>query len=143
MREGPTIDTDWAYRGVDTAILEYVWQQHVALGRPLVDPGARLDVPATRGQIGDYGDGQANARLESNAPFEWPDVPRENGGTVDLATDFPDLDAEIHDVTFATDLDAGESVSASFTARTYTGIEAVEGVTPERGIEARGGPGGR
>jgi len=190
--------------------LEYVWQQHVALGRPLVGPGARLDVPATRGQVGDYGDGEPNARLASGEAFDWAEAPREDGGTVDLATDFPDLDAEIHDVAFATDLEAGwyaltnpdldlgfaltyptdpfeclwywqpfggfadapfykrnynvglepttaypsgdlfeaqrandtidvleagESVSASFVARTYTCVEAVESVTPDGEVD--------
>jgi hypothetical protein len=206
----PKLEIEETVSNVGEVDLEYVWQQHVALGRPLVGPGARLDVPATRGRVGDYGDGQANARLESNAPFDWPEAPREDGGTVDLATDFPDLDAEIHDVAFATDLDAGwyaltnpdldlgfaltyptepfeclwywqpfggyadapfygrnynvglepttaypsgdlfeaqrengtidvlgagESVSASFVARTYTGIEGVQGVTGDGEID--------
>lgn len=87
--------------------LEYVWQQHVALGPPLVGPAARLDVPAARGRVDDYGEGLANSRLESGAAFDWPAAPHVDGGTVDLSTDVPDRDAEIHDVAFATNLDAG------------------------------------
>jgi len=103
----PTLRIEETVTNVGEVDLEYIWQQHVALGPPLVGPGARLDVPATRGRVEDYGDGQANSRLESSASFDWPEAPRNDGGTVDLATDFPERDAEIHDVAFATDLDAG------------------------------------
>jgi hypothetical protein len=85
--------------------LEYVWQQHVALGRPLVGPGARLDVPANTGVVQAYADDHENDRLAGGERFDWPEAPGLDG-TVDLR-EFPPLDAEIHDVAYATDLDDG------------------------------------
>lgn len=86
--------------------LEYVWQHHIMLGQPLVGPAARLDVPAARGRVEDYGDGYANPILESDAEFEWPHAPSRHGGTVDLQ-EFPPLEDRSHDVVFATNLDEG------------------------------------
>lgn len=85
--------------------LEYVWQQHVALGRPLVGPSARLDVPAATGVVEEYGPDHENNRLAGSATFEWPHAPGVEG-EVDLR-EFPPLDAETHDVAYATDLDEG------------------------------------
>jgi hypothetical protein len=49
-----------------------------------------------------------NSRLESDAIFEWPAAPlATEEGMVDLSTAFPERDAEIHDLAFATDLEAG------------------------------------
>lgn len=87
--------------------LDYVWQQHLALGRPLLGPEARLDVPARRGVVEEYGDAYPNRRLESGAAFDWPDAPADDGGEVDLSADFPDADAEIHDLAYAVDLEDG------------------------------------
>ena len=87
--------------------LEYVWQQHLALGRPLVGPAARLDVPAATGVSEPYDQDHENNRLLGDATFEWPNAPALDGdGTVDLG-EFPPTDATIHDVAYATDLDAG------------------------------------
>ncbi|WP_136687664.1 aldose 1-epimerase [Halorhabdus amylolytica] len=85
--------------------LEYAWQQHVALGRPLIGPTARLDVPADRGYVEDYDD-HANNRLVGGEEFEWPDAPGADGGTVDL-TAFPPIDAEIHDLAYLHELRDG------------------------------------
>lgn len=85
--------------------LEYVWQQHLALGRPLVDPEARLDVPAATGIVEAYGEDHENNRLVGGETFEWPHAPGLDG-EVDLRK-FPPTDATIHDVAYATDLDDG------------------------------------
>lgn len=87
--------------------LEYAWQQHIALGAPLLAPGARLDVPARRGVVEEYGDGYPNRRLESGAEFDWPAAPGDDGGEVDLSTDIPGRDAGIHDLAYALDLEDG------------------------------------
>jgi len=88
--------------------LEYIWQQHLALGRPLVGPNARLDLPARRGQVEEYEEGGAfrNGRLEGGEPFDWPHAPGRTGEAVDLR-EFPPLDAEIHDQVTALDLEGG------------------------------------
>lgn len=85
--------------------LEYVWQQHLALGRPLVGPAARLDVPADTGVVEAYGPDHENNRLAGGETFEWPRAPGRDG-IVDLRG-FPPLDATVHDVAYATDLTAG------------------------------------
>jgi hypothetical protein len=103
----PRLEIDETVTNHGEVGLEYVWQQHVALGPPLVGPGARLDVPASGGLVEDYGPEWQNARLESDAAFDWPEAPGVDGGTVDLSTDVPDRDANTHDVAFATELDAG------------------------------------
>ncbi|WP_117595515.1 aldose 1-epimerase [Haloprofundus halophilus] len=87
--------------------LDYVWQQHIALGPPLLAPDARLDVPAARGVVEDYGDGYPNRRLRSGAEFDWPNAPGHDGGEIDLSTDVPGQDAEIHDLAYAIDLSEG------------------------------------
>ncbi|MFB6308023.1 MAG: aldose 1-epimerase [Haloarculaceae archaeon] len=89
--------------GVD---LEYIWQQHVALGRPLLDPAARLDVPAGRGVTESDDEGFKNGRIAPNREFDWPEAPTRDGGTTDLR-EIPPESAEIHDLTYATDLDGG------------------------------------
>jgi len=85
--------------------LEYVWQQHLALGRPLIGPGARLDVPAATGVVEAYGPDHENNRLAGGETFDWPTAPGVDG-EVDLR-EFPPEDATIHDVAYATDLDEG------------------------------------
>ena len=86
--------------------LEYIWQQHIALGPPLIGPDARLDIPADTGVVEDYDADHENARLESGARFDWPEAPGADGTSVDLSA-FPDYDACIHDVAYATDLEDG------------------------------------
>lgn len=86
--------------------LEYVWQQHITLGPPLLGPNARLDIPAASGATDDYGPDHRNARLEAGAAFDWPEAPGVSGDTVDLSR-IPGADSETHDVAYATDLEAG------------------------------------
>jgi galactose mutarotase-like enzyme len=107
LADGPRLTVDETVMNVGDVDLEYVWQHHLTFGRPLVGPAARVDVPATRGRVEAYGDGFPNARLESDAVFDWPHAPGADGGTVDLSTEVPPPEAETHDVAFATDLDAG------------------------------------
>jgi len=88
--------------------LEYVWQQHLTLGRPLVGPGARLDAPVTACEVGGYDDDHANNRLAGGESFEWPAAPGVDGDTVDLSEDFPPADeAKFHDLAYASELSEG------------------------------------
>ncbi len=100
--------------------LEYVWQQHVALGRPLAAPGARLDASVDRGRVADYGPDPENNRLRGGETFDWPRAPRardgagredresgtaeDGAGTVDLST-LPEPGSD--DMVYGTDLAAG------------------------------------
>lgn len=86
--------------------LEYLWQQHITLGPPLLGPDARLDVPAETGIVDDYPEDASNVRLKGGTEFEWPNAPLQDGGETDLR-EIPSRDAEIHDQVYATDLNHG------------------------------------
>ncbi|NGM70623.1 aldose 1-epimerase [Natronolimnobius sp. AArcel1] len=86
--------------------LEYVWQQHVTLGQPLLSSAARLDLPDATGVNPKYGDAFPNARLEGDVEFEWPHAPGRDGTTVDLR-EIPPEDSTIHDQSFAVDMADG------------------------------------
>ena len=104
--EAPQLDIDETVTNLSERELEYIWQQHIALGSPLLDSDARLDIPAASGIVEPYGPAHANARLEAGAEFDWPQAPTTDGGTADLR-EIPGPDSEIHDVAFATDLESG------------------------------------
>lgn len=84
----------------------YVWQQHIALGAPLIGPDATLDLPAETGITENYDDDWENNRLAGRETFEWPTAPGVDGGEVDLR-EFPPHDSTINDMAFATDLQEG------------------------------------
>jgi galactose mutarotase-like enzyme len=86
--------------------LEYIWQQHVALGRPLLGPAARLDVPARTGVTEAEAPAFETGRLAGEEPFEWPDAPTRDGTTTDLRKVPPRAEG-FHDQCYATDLEAG------------------------------------
>jgi hypothetical protein len=86
--------------------LPFIWQQHVALGAPLIGPDATLDIPADSGLTDDYGPEHRNNRLASDESFEWPLAPGRDGGVVDLR-EFPPYDSTIDDLAYATDLREG------------------------------------
>lgn len=86
--------------------LEYVWQHHVALGRPLVGPAARLDVPAGESYVEAYDETHATNRLAGDQDFDWPTAEGVDGDEIDLR-EFPPLDAEIHDQAFLLGVDDG------------------------------------
>jgi galactose mutarotase-like enzyme len=83
---------------------KYSWLQHVALGRPLVAPGARLSVPCETVLV-DPDQTTEAARLPAGESFEWP-VYRGGDGDVDLR-EFPPKDARVHDLVALTDLSEG------------------------------------
>lgn len=102
----PTLHVEESITNESPRKLPYVWQYHLALGRPLIGPSARLDVPAATGVVDDYGPDHKNARLAGDETFDWPHAPGKRGDTVDLR-EFPPTDSTIHDVAYATDLDEG------------------------------------
>jgi hypothetical protein len=162
--------------------LEYAWQQHLTLGRPLVGKTARLDLPASTGVTESTGEPFQHGRLAGEETFDWPVAPTRDGGTADLR-EIPPEEAGYHDQCYATDLDAGwyaltnptldlgfaftfptdpfecvwyplsvdeqraggrmetlapgETAEASFTARTYGGVDGIADVSPSDGITGR------
>ncbi|AGN01248.1 aldose 1-epimerase [Salinarchaeum sp. Harcht-Bsk1] len=105
-RDEPTLFVEETVTNEGGVAVPFVWQQHLALGPPLVGPDARLELPAETGHVEDYGDGHENARLAGGERFAWPDAPGADGETVDLR-EFPPYDATIHDLAYATDLREG------------------------------------
>jgi len=101
----PRLEIEESVTNEGTEPLPYMWQHHLALGRPLLSPGATLEIPAETGVTHDYAGGHRNARLTGGETFEWPNAPGEDG-TVDLGR-IPPEDATVHDVAYATDLDVG------------------------------------
>jgi galactose mutarotase-like enzyme len=95
--------------------VDYSWLQHLALGRPLVGPEARLEVPCERILV-DPDETNPNARLPAGAEFEWPICRFDGGGesgaaaeserTVDLR-EFPPKDERVHDLVALAGLEEG------------------------------------
>ncbi|MFP4074352.1 MAG: hypothetical protein ACLFVZ_09975 [Actinomycetota bacterium] len=50
--------------------LEYVWQQHLALGAPLLGPTARLDMPAATGVTETEAEPFQHGRLAGETPVD-------------------------------------------------------------------------
>lgn len=101
----PRLDVEESVTNEGTEPLPYMWQHHLALGRPLLSPDASLEVPAETGVVHDYAESHRNARLTGDETFEWPHAPA-GDGTVDLR-EIPPEDETIHDVAYATDLEEG------------------------------------
>lgn len=102
----PRLEVDERVTNEGGVELEYVWQQHVALGGPLLGPNARLDVPAETGVTEREAPAFENGRLAYDETFDWPLAPTRDGGTADLR-EVPGPDADLHDQCYATDLEAG------------------------------------
>lgn len=102
----PVLTVDEAVTNLGEVELEYIWQQHVALGPPLLGPGARLDIPAETGITEAESSTFENGRLAFGETFDWPVAPTRDGGTTDLR-EIPPRDARYHDQCYATDLSDG------------------------------------
>jgi galactose mutarotase-like enzyme len=65
--------------------LHLMWGQHIAFGRPFVEEGAVIDVPARRfvvhGTIPDYDP----RRFQPDATGDWPHIPAPDGTVVDAS----------------------------------------------------------
>jgi hypothetical protein len=61
------------------------WTQHVTLGPPFLVPGStEFRAPATRSKVIEQDFGHGKGYMKIGAEFDWPNVPRASGGTVDL-----------------------------------------------------------
>ncbi len=61
------------------------WTQHVTLGPPFLEKGAtQFRVSATRSKVFDVDFSDGQGYMQIGAEFEWPHVPSNHGGTVDL-----------------------------------------------------------
>lgn len=82
--------------------LEYMWVQHVALGKPLVAPGASIEVPA--GNAVTFDSVSENSVIRENTNFDWPNVETKTGEQLDISRVPED---RRHDVAYLTDLEDG------------------------------------
>ena len=63
------------------------WTQHVTLGPPFLERGAtQFRAPATRSKVYEAQFADAGGYMKTAAEFDWPNVPTNDGGTVDLRT---------------------------------------------------------
>jgi hypothetical protein len=81
---------------------EYLWLQHVALGQPLVAPGASIEIPAKT--VVSLEPVSENGRIASHETFEWPVVRTTDGQDLDVS-EVPEDPR--HDVSYVTDLTDG------------------------------------
>lgn len=86
--------------------VEYIWQQHITVGQPLLSADARLDLPGATGVNPPYGDAFPNGRLEGDVTFDWPHAPGMDGGDIDLR-EIPPHGSTIHDQSFFIDMPEG------------------------------------
>jgi len=104
-RGSPTLVLDERATNLSGSGAHLVWGHHCVVGPPLVERGARLDVPA--GTIVTVPEvWEETARLEPGQRSPWPAARLRAGGTVDLR-DVPGPEAGSHDDVYLTDLAAG------------------------------------
>lgn len=65
--------------------LPLTWLQHVAFGRPFLDEGAVIDVPARGFAVHDVMPGYEPRRFRPGAKAAWPQIPTPDGGTDDAS----------------------------------------------------------
>jgi hypothetical protein len=85
--------------------LPSIWQHRLALGQPLLGSEATLEILTLTGVFQAYAEGHRNVQLTGDARYDWLTAPGEDGD-VDL-TEIPPPESSIHDVAYATDLEAG------------------------------------
>lgn len=103
----PTLEIEEEITNEAAVEVPYIWQQHIALGPPLIGPDATLYIPANSGRTEEYGSTHQNNRLAGGEQFEWPRALGVDGDTVDLRK-FPPHDATINDMVYALDLRDGK-----------------------------------
>ena len=66
--------------------LHAMWGQHIVYGRPFLRPGQRIKLPdGVRVIPHDVAINPAGRRVRAGGPWEWPVVPRDDGGETDLS----------------------------------------------------------
>ncbi|MCZ8511739.1 PfkB family carbohydrate kinase [Paenibacillus filicis] len=73
---------------LSTVDLQYMWGQHIALGKPFLEPGCRIELPDGLQVIADpldIDDNNQEYRVARGMRHEWPRVQSPQGETVDLS----------------------------------------------------------
>jgi hypothetical protein len=88
-------------------VMECMWGQHIAFGRPFLDEGARIDVPARRFIVHEPMPGYEPRRFQPNADVAWSQVPAPDGVLVDASL-VPAYGAmQAQEMAYLTELDDG------------------------------------
>jgi hypothetical protein len=65
--------------------MHLMWGQHIAFGRPFLDDGANIDVPAKRFLVNDTMPNYEPRRFKINASSDWPHAPAPDGSLDDAS----------------------------------------------------------
>ncbi len=86
VEDGITIEVEETVENLTAQDRPIGWTEHVTLGPPFLENGTtQLAIPAVRSCV--YGPEKFGlSLLETNAEFQWPFAPREDGGTENLQT---------------------------------------------------------
>lgn len=116
----PTFRVHERVENVGEVGVDYSWLQHVALGEPLVAPGARLEADCETVVVDPDHDPNTR-RLPKGERFEWPTC-EVDGETVDLR-EFPPKDERVHDIAALTDFETGRYTVANSDLDLATTVE--------------------
>jgi hypothetical protein len=84
--DGPFVRISETVRNLSALDHPAAWTEHVTMGPPFLDKGStQLRLPATRSKVFEGPFGNADC-MQPAAEFDWPFVPRVDGGTSDLRT---------------------------------------------------------
>jgi hypothetical protein len=86
--------------------LDFMWGQHIAFGRPFLDEGAVIDVPASKlivGEMSNFGP----RRFQPGITAEWSRVPAPDGTMLDATLVPPYGEIEVQDIAYLTELSDG------------------------------------
>jgi hypothetical protein len=82
--EGPWVRINEAVENLSPLDRPIAWTEHVTIGPPFLEKGAtQLRAPGTRSKVIEGPSGDA-AYMQPGAEFDWPFVPRMDGGASDL-----------------------------------------------------------
>ena len=82
--EGPWVRIFETVENLSPLDRPVAWTEHVTIGPPFLEKGAtQLRAPATRSKVFEEPSGDGGY-MQPGAEFEWPFVPRKDGGTSDL-----------------------------------------------------------
>src|SRR5690606_38124033 len=84
-----------------------MWGQHIAFGRPFLDEGVEIDIPAQRFIVHGAMEGFEPRRFQAGAEGSWPHVPAPDGASVDASRIPAYGEIRAQEMAYATDLDEG------------------------------------
>ncbi|MCB0114777.1 MAG: DUF4432 family protein [Caldilineaceae bacterium] len=87
--------------------LSLMWGHHIAFGRPFLDEGAVIDMPARRFLVHEAMDGYEPRRFAPESEGVWPHVPATDGGEADASVIPSYGETQAQEMAYATDFEDG------------------------------------